>query len=74
MAGAFIGRPGQIIEFWHDDPERIVVAPDFTSWLSNYLQLLAEALSEAGDDEAELELYWEHLPGYPLRFAADAAD
>lgn len=73
LAGSFTGRPGQIIEFWHDDAARPVVAPDFATWLGAYVRLLAEALAEAGGDDGALELYWQSdLPGYPLRFAAGA--
>src|SRR5262245_32923021 len=37
------GRAGQIIQMWHDDPERPVVAPSYRAWLA----ALADAL-EAG--------------------------
>ena len=39
------GRAGQIIQMWHDDSERPVVAPSYRAWLAAF----ADAL-EAGED------------------------
>jgi cell wall assembly regulator SMI1 len=30
------GRNGQVIEMWHDEPTRPLVAPAFRKWLTNY--------------------------------------
>lgn len=30
------GRPGQVIQVWHDSPERIVIAPSFADWFSGF--------------------------------------
>lgn len=38
------GTVGQIISFWHDEPSRAILAPDFETWLTQY----ADAL-EAGE-------------------------
>lgn len=47
------GLAGQIIEMWHDDPERPVVAPSYRAWLAAF----ADAL-EAGE-----YVYSEHFVG-----------
>jgi len=69
--GSFGGQAGQILEFWHDDGNRWVVAPNFESWLESYLRTFS-AVAEYADAGEELEIDWvTDLPGYPLRHAAD---
>lgn len=38
--GAFGGAPGQIIEFIHDDDERLVLAPNFDAWFTAWVAAL----------------------------------
>ena len=37
MAPASAGRPGQVIEVFHDFPGRKLVAPDFDSWFTKFV-------------------------------------
>jgi cell wall assembly regulator SMI1 len=71
--GSFTGRKGQIIQFWHDDPTRWVVAPSFEAYLDSYLRMLERAAAQAVT-HGELDLYWENdIPGYPVRYQAGNA-
>jgi cell wall assembly regulator SMI1 len=72
LAGTFTGQVGQIIEFWHDDAGRNVIAPSLEAWLADYAALLErtewEYYAETGEEPF---LDWESsMPGYPLRFTA----
>lgn len=44
------GEPGQVITYWHDQPERTVVAPSLRVWLLRYV-----AAVEAGKFELEVD-------------------
>ena len=46
------GAPGQIIEMWHDEGSRPVVAPSFEDWLAGFADAL-EAGELAFSDEEE---------------------
>lgn len=64
--GAFTGEPGQLLEFWHADSDRNVIAPD----LASFLQSLA-AYYEA-TPVAAFNNYFEVKPpaGFPKSFEA----
>lgn len=32
------GKPGEIIDFWHDDPRRKVVAPTLEDWVRSLVE------------------------------------
>jgi cell wall assembly regulator SMI1 len=73
MEGTFTGSVGQIIEFWHDDAARNIVAPSLESWLEDYVLLLEqedwEYYRETGD---KVFLDWEsNASGYPLKKKAE---
>ena len=67
LEGTFTGRPGQLIEHWHDGPERSVLYPDLTSWLAAVVETYEKTLesgSRCSDGEfADVEL--ECPPGFP---------
>jgi cell wall assembly regulator SMI1 len=69
LEGTFTGSVGQIIEFWHGDPARNIVAPSLESWLADYVLLLEqedwEYYRETGD---KIFLDWASTAsGYPIK-------
>jgi cell wall assembly regulator SMI1 len=38
--GSFSGTPGQVLEFWHTDHDRKVLAPSFDGFLTTYVESL----------------------------------
>jgi cell wall assembly regulator SMI1 len=74
LDGTFTGQAGQVLEFWHDDADRVVVYPN----VATYFEVVVRSLEETawGADEE----YWEIdpkiaatlAPGYPKRFKAGA--
>lgn len=72
LDGTFTQQPGQVLEHWHDGPERTVLFPDFKHWLTAVVQAyeaqlaLTPMLTE--DLVADLELI--SPPGFPLEFEA----
>lgn len=78
FAGCFGGKPGQVIEFWHDDDDRTIIYPDVATWLRCFVETLEAGLwhDDEGDlhpkNETKLDKRIAELnPGYPLSFAAD---
>lgn len=61
LAGSFDGQAGQLIEYWHADNDRNIIAGD----LAGLLQALVN-LYEVYDPSDEF-MQVEDLPGYPLR-------
>ena len=79
LEGSFDGKPGQLIEFWHDDAERTIVAGSLEEWFRTFVISLEANLweDEDGDlqpvDEDDLEDFMaSHLSGYPIERSADA--
>lgn len=81
LTGCFGGKPGQIVEVWHDSEDRDVYWPDFRSWLETIVVAHEEGFlnldaDEAGFDVAEANLaiyervYRRLNPGYPIRCSA----
>ena len=71
--GSFGGVPGQVIEFWHTDHDRTVLAPSFDGFLTAYVDSLDAGLWTY-DEENGLEdhdrfkaFLAERFPRYPFR-------
>ena len=75
MKGVFTGQQGQIVEFWHDNPDRTVLAPSLEAWLSSVVSMLEKEdwdeykyYKETGKD---FLIDWKpDMPGYPIRKTA----
>lgn len=61
LAGSFDGQAGQLIEYWHADNDRNIIAGN----LSSFLQALVELYQMY--DPVDEYLQVEDLPGYPVR-------
>jgi cell wall assembly regulator SMI1 len=71
--GCFGGRPGQVLEFWHDMESRTIVAPDAATWLSAVIASFEAGLwrvdgvdFEPFDDDAFDRFLAGRIPGYPI--------
>jgi cell wall assembly regulator SMI1 len=71
--GSFSGEKGQLLEFWHTDHDRTVLAPSFDGFLTAYVDSL-EAGVWTYDDENGLDdggmfepFLAARFPGYPHR-------
>lgn len=73
LEGTFTSRPGQLLEHWHDGPERAVLFPDLTAWLAAVVAAYEKAYGDGrplSDEEfADIEL--EYPAGFPQEFEAD---
>ena len=75
MEGVFTGQQGQVIEFWHNDPDRTVLAPSLEAWLTSVVSMLEQEdwaeydyCKEMGED---VFIDWEpDMPGYPIQKTA----
>ena len=76
LAGSFGGQPGQIVEFIHDDPSRVVRYPSLEAWLSTIVTSLERKMwrHSKGTNGGELSVLdhdgWESFvtqnnPGFP---------
>lgn len=90
LAGSFGGQPGQVIEFWHNDPDRHIYFDSFSKWLEtivlaiergyqnhsgNYRREDAEAFKLVEEDDRIFEqAYADINPGFPLIHTADEED
>jgi cell wall assembly regulator SMI1 len=77
LGGAFTGRPGQLITFWHDWENRSIEYPSLELWLEIFVGSLEAGLwaDVKGDLHPVNEKAWDnyrsrHNPGYPLRYEA----
>ncbi|WP_343689184.1 SMI1/KNR4 family protein [Chitinophaga sp.] len=61
LAGSFDGQPGQLIEYWHADNDRNIIAGDLTSFLGALVDLYT--MYDPSDEFVQVE----DLPGYPVR-------
>lgn len=67
------GAAGQVINFWHDDPQRKILYPDLRSWLLVYVSTLEKGAwrenAEHGFFEVDEDTFnramGEICPGYP---------
>lgn len=68
------GRPGQVLEFWHDDPVRPITHASFEAWLATHVEALEAGLLHedahgnytALDDDAYDAFVAARNPGYPV--------
>jgi cell wall assembly regulator SMI1 len=71
--GSFDGSPGQVLEFWHTDHDRTVLAPSFDGFLTAYVDSLDAGLwtydEEHGleDDDRWKPFLAARFPGHPFR-------
>jgi cell wall assembly regulator SMI1 len=71
--GSFDGSPGQVLEFWHTDHDRTVLAPSFDGFLTAYVDSLDAGLwtydAEQGleDHDRFKPFLAARFPGYPFR-------
>jgi cell wall assembly regulator SMI1 len=67
MSGTFTGNAGQIIEFWHADPDRNVIAPSLEAFIAA-LNKFYDTTPPANFDE-----YFKigEIDGYPKRFVVE---
>jgi cell wall assembly regulator SMI1 len=49
--GSFSGTPGQVIQFWHTDHDRKVLAPSFDGYLTAYVESLELGVWRYSEDE-----------------------
>lgn len=65
--GTFTGEPGQLIEFWHADADRNVIAPDLESFIRQMLAYYEHT------DPADFDGYFEteDIAGFPKSFLAE---
>ncbi len=71
--GSFTGAEGQILEFWHDSPDRFVVAPDLDTWLAHFVSSLERGewtLEESGNFSLRNGGRFPNLEGFPVAFDA----
>lgn len=61
LAGSFDGQPGQLIEYWHADNDRNIIAGDLTSFLGALVDLYT--MYDPSDEFVQVE----DLPGYLVR-------
>ncbi|NLR81383.1 SMI1/KNR4 family protein [Chitinophaga eiseniae] len=62
--GLFTGQAGQLLEFWHADNDRPVIAPDLVSLIAALNQYYAAAPSDNEDEFFEIT----SPAGYPKKF------
>ncbi|SEW52708.1 SMI1/KNR4 family protein [Chitinophaga arvensicola] len=67
--GVFTGTTGQLIEFWHADDDRNVIAPSLAALLEQISQYYATTPPASFDEYFEVN----DLPGYPQRFKAEGS-
>lgn len=67
MAGIFTNQPGQIIEFWHETPDRNVIASSLESFIAAINRYYETTLPPTFDKFFILK---ENINGYPKRFEA----
>lgn len=69
--GSFSGEPGQVLEFWHTDHDRKVLAPSFDGWLTALVESMEAGIwrldSDEGitDDHGFSEFVGSKFPGFP---------
>jgi cell wall assembly regulator SMI1 len=62
--GTFTGNAGQIIEFWHADNDRNIIAPNLEVFLSQLNSYFEKNQTAAFDEYFEVE----NIEGYPKKF------
>lgn len=64
LGGAFTGNHGQLIEFWHADSDRNVIAPSLNAFLSQLNRFYENTPQQDFDEYFKIE----NIHGYPLSF------
>lgn len=64
MGGLFTGQQGQLIEFWHADPDRNVISPSLEAFISK----LNDYYTTKSQDEFDEYFEIENLDDYPKKF------
>ena len=64
LKGAFTAQKGQLIEFWHADNDRNVIAPKLQMFLEQIISLYETTQKEEFDEYFEVE----EIENYPLKF------
>ncbi len=67
MGGLFTGQPGQLIEYWNEDNDRNVIAPDLASFIAALNQYYASVPAADFDDYFEIG----EISGFPLSFIVE---
>ncbi|WP_300600517.1 SMI1/KNR4 family protein [Niabella sp.] len=63
--GIFTGQQGQLLEFWHADNNRNIIAPSLKAFLQSLTRYYTVTPPEAFDDYFEIDL----PEGFPRRFS-----
>ena len=66
-AGIFTGQPGQILQFWHDDVNRNVIAPNLEKFLASLNSFYSTTQKETFDEYFEVE----NPAGFPKKFTLE---
>lgn len=73
LNGSFGGKPGQIIEYIHDDYRRAILYPSFEAWLTTFVEALEAELYKEDEylfvprsDKTYAEFMTKHNFGYPI--------
>ncbi|MFD2965919.1 SMI1/KNR4 family protein [Sphingobacterium bambusae] len=64
LKGIFTGQKGQILEFWHADNDRNVIAPSLEAFFNKIVKYYATKQKEEFDEFFTVE----KIPEYPKRF------
>ena len=64
LKGAFTGQQGQLIEFWHADNDRNVIAPTLETFFSKIIDFYEAKQKEEFDEYFEVE----EIENYPKKF------
>ncbi|WP_046242442.1 SMI1/KNR4 family protein [Hymenobacter terrenus] len=71
LEGSFTGRPGQVLQHWHDWEPRSVLFPDLTSWLTAVVHTYEQAGTAAPLSEDDVVNFKPEYPaGFPQEFEA----
>jgi cell wall assembly regulator SMI1 len=65
--GIFTGLHGQLIEFWHADSDRNIIAPSLDAFIESIIRYYQNTPKEAFDEFFETE----PIKGYPKRFSLE---
>ena len=67
LKGIFTGQKGQLIEFWHADNDRNIIAPTLEAFLKKIIDFYETKQKEDFDEYFEIE----NVGNYPKRFIVE---
>lgn len=67
MAGLFTGNAGQLIEFWHADNDRNVIAPSLVVFFDNIVAYYKNTPADKFDEYFQMD----DIPDYPQKFIVE---